>query len=43
MKKYFLIEAFHPGKRGSMPNEQIPLSEEGKEACCIKKKIIFSK
>lgn len=39
MKKYF-NEAFHPGK-GDMPNEQIPLSEEGK-ALAVSKRNIFS-
>ena len=39
MKKYF-NEAFHPGKR-DMPNEQIPLSEEGK-ALAVSKRNIFS-
>ena len=41
MKKIFLMRHSIPEK-GDMPNEQIPLSEEGK-ALAVSKRNIFSK
>lgn len=40
MKKIFLMRHSIPEK-GDMPNEQIPLSEEGKALAVSKKKYIF--